>query len=614
MIKVLVKDVLNSYRNPTEHLYIYFNGREINLFKKGEQQKFFKKVSALTILRCLKKEKNSALLNLSNEETKKLRIFAQNIISKKENQSTFTQILSKLQNMITFKGFFTSKELAIQLLLRIKTDPITTHSQALNSNPDSKAVPSKTQSIPHKTSSAPSKTASTSPKKSSTHPRTPSIHFGPTPVPPEIKPPCQGPIDPVNPHPNVPRKVFIRNFATSFKHPSEPSSPFIKALIKELQWKGFPYVEENLEEIAQQAFHIFIEERIRKHFKEAQFTDIQPLLDSLSNEVKINFPDLAIGPTEVSKHVLDHLSTFLGASTKQKIQDYVHDFLQPYFLGVITRENEPKDRPALMDQLQASIQTKMPLTEMQQLALDAYFFESIRGMEMVLNRDSSHYNPLPPTSLVRVPILQALIPALAKDFPTHSMTETEILKKIDLAAEEYRLMKAYALQEVFEDFLDIEKMQLLRKGDTSGERYFNPNGCLYRIDQAQSGYDLYEQAGIHYIPLIKIGNRFYRTPLKQTNTQISFFPPFDMRESSYNSLFKVLGVKIYRPKQDDKPVTYYCVDPEGHLRELSMPKIESLIDLIKRIDYQNLLFGAKEYGLYDPELSVETELKDILYS
>lgn len=605
MIKVLVKDVLNSYKNPSEHLYIYFNGREINLFKKGEQEKFFKKVSALTILRCLKKEEKTALLDLSDEETKKLRIFAQSIISKKGNQATFTHFLSKLQNMITFKGFFTSKELATQLLLKIKTAPSTTHTPALGPEPDIKAVPSKTPS-------APSKTAST-------HPRTTSIHLGPIPIPPEIKPACPGPLDPKDPHPNVPRKVFIRNFATSFKQPSEPSTPFIKALIHELRWKGFPFVEGNLEEIEQQAFHIFIEERIRQHFKEAKVTGIQPLMESLSNEVKINFPSLAINPNEIYKHVLDHLSAFLGGSTKQKIQDHVHDFLQPYFLGTITPENEPKDRPALMDQLQASIQTEMSLTEMQQLALDAYFFESIRGMDMALNRNSSvysplppTYNPLPPTSLVRVQILHALIPALAKDFPDHSMTETKILKKIDQAAEQYRLMQAYALQEAFEDFLDIEKMQLLRKGDTSGECDFNHR--KYRIDQAQTGYDLYEQARINYIPLIKIGNRFYRTPLKQTNTQISFFPPFDMRESSYNSFFKVLGVKIYRPKQDDKPVTYYCVDPEGHLRELSMSKIESLIDLIKRIDYQNLLFGAKEYGLYDPELSVEAELKNILYS
>lgn len=599
MIKILIKDVLDSYKHIPEHLYIYFNGREVKLFKKGEEDKFFKKVPALTILRCLKKEEKAALLNLSDEDARKLRIFAQSIISKKENQSTFTSFLSKLQNMITFRGFFTSKELAIQLLLKIKTPSSTIYAPTPSPKPDIKSVPSKT-SVPPKTAAAHSRVAST--------------HFGAKPVPPEVKPACAGPLDPIDPHPNVPRKVFIRNFATSFKHPSEPSTPFIKALIHELRWKGFPFVEENLEEIEQHAFHIFIEERIRKHFKEAQVTGIQPLMESLSNEVKINFPDLAISSSEVSKHILDHLSAFLGGSTKQKIQDHVHDFLQPYFLGIITLENEPKDRPALMDQLQASIKTDVPVTEMQQLALDAYFFESIRGMEMALNRNSPVYSPLPPTPDVRVPILQALIPALAKDFPDLSMTETEILKKIDQAAEQYRLMQAYALQEVFEDFLDIEKMDLLRKGGTSGEYYFNPNSCTYLIDQTQTGYDLYERDGINYRPLVKLGNRFYRTPLTLTMTQICFFPPFDMRESSYNSFFKVLGVKIYRPIHEDKPTIYYCVDQQGALRELSTSQIEKLIDLIKRIDYQNLLFGAKEYGLYDPELSVETELKDILHS
>jgi len=592
MFKILVKDVVDSYKYSPERLYFYFNGREIKLFKKESKEKSFKKISALSILRSLKKDQKN-ILNLSGDDAIKLRAFAKAIIAKKDNQSSFIQFLSRLQNMVSFKGFFTSKELAIKLLGTIKEQ-----------------APTKEQAPPPPFLDVDPK-VSVYPRTSPAIPEIKPEAKIPT-VPPQKSKPQLIPLDPINPYPYVARKTFIRNFATDFKQASEPSTPFMEALTYELNRKGYPFVEQDLEEIEQHAFHIYIEERVRKLFKEDKTLSIQPLMKTLLKELQVNFPKISMNFNEVSQHILTHLSDYIG-SAKQRIQDYVQEFLKPYFLGQITPENELQDRPTLMQQLLDSIQTNLSFGEIQQIALDAYFLESIRGKETILNRSSKMYKPLPATSIFREMVLQALIPALAKDFPKISMSENEILNKIDLAAEQFRLTKIYDLQRLFEDFLDIQKMEMLRRKVTSAEFIFNPTNILYSIDQTQTGYDLCERDGMIYTLIFKSGNLFYRGLLSQTSEQASFDLNENMRESSYNRLFKILGMKIYRPKQDNTPTIYYFVNRQGILSELPMAKIEKMIDLIKKIDTHHPLVGAIEYGLGSTE-ELEMELRKILYT
>src|SRR5262245_45520588 len=102
MFKVLIKDIIDSRKSlerPNQSTYLYYNGREVKLFAKGSEEKSYKRLTALKILRSLYQQGNE-ISTLSIEDASKLRAYVHHIWEKKSKHSHFIQFLSKLQNIL----------------------------------------------------------------------------------------------------------------------------------------------------------------------------------------------------------------------------------------------------------------------------------------------------------------------------------------------------------------------------------------------------------------------------------------------------------------------------------------------------------------------------------
>ncbi len=125
-MKIQINHLLEAYSSPANlpHKYLYSQGVQIQSKNKGEQSKGFKKISALQILQDLTNQR-SQIECMPQENLEKLKQIVSHIQLRKTvgGKGLFAgikKIVSKIQNLMTFQGKFTSSEIAEVLLKEIE--------------------------------------------------------------------------------------------------------------------------------------------------------------------------------------------------------------------------------------------------------------------------------------------------------------------------------------------------------------------------------------------------------------------------------------------------------------------------------------------------------------
>lgn len=597
--------------NNNAHLYIYQNGRQFKLFEKGKQEKNYKILHALTILKELNKQ-TGEFSNLTPDDAKKLTQYVERIKLKKTH-SSFINFLSKLHNIILFKGTQTSRELAEKILQKFPSqEPL-----RKNLSPDSVETPSveiPLESMPQNEVVEPIR------QKLST------LFTQNTPKSCYLRKTQKKCIeDFVTIH-------FLTNQSNQAKNITQTNkTPLMTLLYKELQEKGYPFVDENLADIHEQALNFYIDEHVKSNARKwtqdkTIIKDLHPVVDKIFKDIAHQFPHIANSNVEAKQKlkdaVLQKLQNHAG-TWESKVRDRVIVFLEPYIQGKITPQNESPFREPLQSVIKNTFShltlnsSEITEADIMKVAVEAYFFESVHGLDLFLNKSTfaftssdslsmrkkaKNHTPLPDNDEIRLKLLNALEPALQRDFPSTPFDEETILKNIDIALNQYRLSQIEALHEVFESLVQIELIEMVKLKKLISTIFID--GYKYNIMENEKEFDLFQQEDGSYYPIFKHSNRYYKALLPQSKKQIAFVAGPGITPV-VNDSFKFFGIKIFQENRG-----YSLLDKEGQLTPLSQEKFDQLCSL--PYNHTSQLLGGNLYNLPTKNEELLASLSTIL--
>lgn len=596
------------------HLYIYQNGREYKLFNKGQQERNFKIIHAFTILKALR-DQPKEISELNPDEVALLTLYVQRIKSKKKH-SAFINFLSKLQNILTFKGFNSSFDLANKILDKIPSQD---------------------------------------PSRQGAFPRSVEIPLESMPKSEEIQPIRQKPnsnlfsLDtPKNNYLRKTQKKYIEDFITQYfleKNPKTKTKtvkpnpqdakidkrPLISRLTDELKDRGYPFVKENWENIHELALDLYADACIKNFTEKKQninhdsFAPVEEIFQKITEE----FPEIDTASNDVKQKLKNKILDGIELQTKsweRHVKNVVTAFLEPFIQGKITPQNESPYRETLETNLMAYLRehfshlvTNNEIIDKQVLdyAAEIYFFEAVHGMDLYLNnatfrhtasdvlasrKNAKHFAPINDAQEVISTMHKALIPALKRDLPSLSFDDDTIVKNIHKAIHQYRLWQVKAFQETFESLTQMELVEMIKLKKLRSVVVLDD--LRFEIMANEKEFDFFVGKDPELYSIIKHQNQYYKALLPQSTKQIAFVAEPGLIPATHDS-FKFFGIKVFSKEND-----YFWLNKEGTLIPLSQEKYNKLINLAYNPELQ--LLGAILYNLPVKNTTLITNLVTIL--